>query len=510
MMMKKIFNYSLICCLLLFISSCDKNLDDLNVNKTNPTSIDPVFQLNTAVINASFPTISLTYDMGIVQQLISPNGGVLAGANFNQDNKGYPFGTLWEGYYQNVIRNTIDVIKHTESVPERANLRNMARILQANAFVVMTDTYGDIPYTQGGLGYIGQVFLPKYDAQQAIYTDIIKELTEACAALDPSARTEPGEILYGGNISQWKKFGYSVMLRVGMRLSKVDPAKAEATVKAAFAGGVITNNADNARMRHDANFQLPIGGMLNGTEGANIYLAKPFVDYLKNTNDPRLSSIAIRYVGATSGPAQTTDRGTTDPAKQIGMPIGYDNGTIVTVVASDGLASFYDYSQVDRRRLAKGTSPGFFLTAAQDDLLLAEARQRGWISEGTVEEYYNSGVKAHMEQMADYDAAASIPSPAIQSYLAANPLNAATALEQINTQYWIASFLNGPEAWANFRRSGFPVLAPNSYAGAIPAGTFIRRLTYPVSEISSNSANVNEAIARQGPDKMETPVWWDK
>lgn len=508
--MKKIFNYSLLYFFLLFISSCDKNLSDLNVNKTSPTSIDPVFQLNTAVINTSFPTITLTYGMGIVQQLISPNGGVLAGANFNQDNKGYPYGTLWEGYYENVIRNTRDIINHTESVPERANLNNMARILQSFAFMILTDTYGDIPYTEGGAGYIDQIFLPKYDAQQAIYTDLIKELTEACAALDASAKTEPGEILYGGNISQWKKFGYSVLLRVGMRLSKVDPAKAEETVKAAVAGGVITDNADNAKMRHDANYQLPIGAMLNGTEGANIYLTKPFVDHLKNTNDPRLSSIAIRYVGATSGLAQTPDRETTDPAKQIGMPVGYDNGTIAPVAAADGLASFYDYSQVDRRRMAKGTSPGFFVTAAQNELLLAEARQRGWITEGTIEEYYNAGVKANMEQMAAYDATMAVSPSAVQSYLAANPLNTATALEQINTQYWIASFLNGPEAWANFRRSGFPGLAPNPYAGAIPAGTFIRRLTYPVSEISSNSANVNEAIARQGPDKMETRVWWDK
>jgi hypothetical protein len=179
-------------------------------------------------------------------------------------------------------------------------------------------------------------------------------------------------------------------------------------------------------------------------------------------------------------------------------------------VANDGLASFYDYSQLDRRRMAKGTSPGFFITAAQNQLLLAEASERGWITDGTPEQYYNAGVKLHMEQMADYDAASTVSSSEIQAYLDANPFNEAEALEQINTQYWIASFLNGPEAWSNFRRSGYPVLTPNTYAGAIPAGTFIRRLTYPVSEISSNSTNVNEAISRQGPDKMETRVWWDK
>lgn len=507
--MKKVFSYSMIC-FMIFISSCDKNLSDLNINKTNPTSIDPVFQLNTAIINTSFPTVTLTYEMGIVQQVISPNGGVLAGANFNQDNKSYPFGTLWEGYYQNVIRNTRDVIEHTKEVPERSNLQNMARILQAYAFMVLTDTYGDIPYTKGGLGYIDQEFLPAYDAQQVIYTDIIKELQEATAAFNNTGKVETGEILYGGNTDQWKKFGYSLLLRAGMRLSKVDEAKAEETVKAAFAGGVITSNADNAFMRHDENYQLPIGTMLNGTEAANIYLAKPFVDQLKNTQDPRLASIAVRYVGATSGLAQTSSIASTDPSIQIGMPMGKDNASIQPSVQADGLASFYDYSQVDRRRISKLTSPGFFVTAAQTELLLAEARQRGWITAGTAEDYYNAGVKAHMEQMAEFDEASAISQPAIQSYLDENPFNTSTALEQINTQYWIASFLNGPEAWANFRRSGFPVLVPNPYPGAIPAGTFIRRLTYPISEISANSANVNEAIARQGEDKMETRIWWDK
>lgn len=507
--MKKIFDYSLVCLLVMFISSCDKNLSELNVNKTNPTVIDPVFQLNNAVINTSFPTITLTYGMGIVQQLISPNGGVLAGANFNQDNKSYPYGTLWEGYYENVIRNTRDVIEHTKEVPERSNLQNMARILQVYAFMVLTDTYGDIPYTKGGLGYINQVFLPEYDAQQAIYADLIKEIKEATAALNNTGKVESGEILYGGNTDQWKKFGYSLLLRIGMRLSKVDAAKAEETVKAAFTGGVITSNVDNAFMRHDQNYQLPIGTMLNGTEAANIYLTQPFVDELKSTNDPRLASIAVRYIGATSGLAQVPSIASTDPAKQIGMPMGKDNASIQPSVQADGLASFYDYSQVDRRRITKLTAPCFFVTAAQTELLLAEARQRGWI-EGSTQDYYNAGVKAHMEQMAAFDAASAVSPSAIQSYLDENPLNAATAIEQINTQYWIASFLNGPEAWANFRRSGFPVLTSNPYPGAIPAGTFIRRLTYPISEISANTAHVNEAITRQGEDKMETRIWWDK
>ena len=295
-------------------SSCDKGFDELNTNTTHPTSLDPVLLLNNAIINTSFPARTVIYDMGIVQQMVTPNGGVLAGANFNQDSRDVTIGSIWDTYYQNVIKYLNDVIVTTSTLPAKSNLYNMARILQAYAFMILTDEYGDIPYSEGGAGYTDQIFFPKYDAQEDIYTDIIKELTEAAAALNDSGTIEKADVLYAGDIAQWKKFAYSLLLRAGMRLSKVDAAKAQSTVQAAFAGGVIIDNADNAYMRHDANYLHPIGNTLNGTEAANFYLTKPFVDHLKNTNDPRLSAIAIRYVGATSGTGQTVASGSTNPA----------------------------------------------------------------------------------------------------------------------------------------------------------------------------------------------------
>jgi hypothetical protein len=512
--MKKIVNYCMLAFLLLCITSCDKGLDEVNTNTTQPTSLDPVLLFNNAIVNTSFSTRTVTYDLGIVQQMVTPNGGVLAGANFNIDNRDETIGSVWTSYYQNVIKYTKDVIVATKNLPGRSNLYNMARIHQAYAFMVLTDSYGDIPYSEAGAGYSDLIFYPKYDAQQAIYTDIISELTEAAAALNASGAIEKGDILYAGDIAQWKKYAYSLLLRAGMRLSKIDVAKAQATVQAAFAGGVIINNADNAYMRQDANYLQPIGNTLNGSEAANIYLAKPFVDQLASTNDPRLSSIAIRYVGATSGSGQTVASGTTNPALQIGMPIGYDNGTIVAKATADGLKSFYDYSQVDRRRMTKNTAPSFFVTASQTLLLLAEARVNGWITTGTAAQYFSDGIKAHMDQLVTYDAASAVPAAARDVYIAANPLSAGNEKQQINTQYWISSFLNGPEVWANFRRSGFPLLVPNPYGQPnnpdVPAGTFIRRIGYPTSELSVNTVNVTEAIARQGPEKISTRVWWDK
>jgi hypothetical protein len=227
-----------------------------------------------------------------------------------------------------------------------------------------------------------------------------------------------------------------------------------------------------------------------------------------------LSAIAIRYVGATSGNGQTVAVGTTDPTKQIGMPMGYDNGTIVPKATADGLASFYDYSQADRRRIVKTSAPVFYVTASQTLLLLAEAAFRGWISTGTAAQYFSDGIKANMDQMATYDPGSAVPPVARDIYVLANPLLPGTELQQINTQYWITSFLNGPEAFANFRRSGFPALTPNPYGQPnnpdVPNGTFMRRLTYPTSELSVNTANVNEAITAQGADKLSTRLWWDK
>ena len=208
------------------VSSCDKDFDDLNINQTAATAINPVFILNNATINSSFTTGSVLYEMGIVQQVVSPNSGVLTGANFNQDNRDNTVQN-WQKYYRTVIRNTQDVINQTKTLPTRTNLTNMARILQANAFMVLTDSYGDVPYVDAGKGYTDQIFLPKYDTQQSIYAAVIKELTEATAALDATKTVETADVLYGGNVALWKKFGNSLLLRAGMRLSKVDAAQAQ-------------------------------------------------------------------------------------------------------------------------------------------------------------------------------------------------------------------------------------------------------------------------------------------
>jgi hypothetical protein len=495
------------------LSSCDKGFDELNVNTVDPTTLDAQFVMNRAIIEATYPdnfaTLQmLTYEFGIVQQIITPFGSSLSGGNYNIFNPGNTT-LVWTNFYRNVLKQTLDALEQTKGNSTRTNLYNQARIWKAYAFMILTDTYGDIPYTEAAQGFIAGTIQPKYDKQELIYKDILKELEEASAALDASKPTSTGDILYGGDIVKWKRFGNSLLLRAAMRLTKVAPDLAKTYVAKAVAGGLMQSNADNAVLRHTSLYNNWIAVHLTAREKANFYLAQPFVDYLKNNNDPRLRSIAVRHVGAKSGADQAPPRTTSDPAMQIGMPMGYDDVSIKNTFATYGVASLYDYSQVNLNTILKVTSPEYHVTYSQTQLLLAEAAVRGWIT-GSANTLFQSGIRAHMQQMAEYDASAAISETAIQTYLTANPLNMATALEQINTQYWVSSFMNGTELFANFRRSGFPTLKKNPYPGSEITGDFIRRMPYPDREIITNSTNLNAAIAQQGKNDLNTRVWWDK
>ena len=160
------------------LSSCDKGFDELNINKVDPTTLDPQFVMNRAIIEATyqdnFATLQmLTYNFGIVQQIITPFGSSLSGGNYNIFNPGNST-LVWTNFYRNVLKQTVDVIEKTKTDTNRTNLYNQARIWKAYAFMILTDTYGDIPYTEAAQGFISQTIQPKYDKQEFIYKDILK------------------------------------------------------------------------------------------------------------------------------------------------------------------------------------------------------------------------------------------------------------------------------------------------------------------------------------------------
>lgn len=489
--------------ILLSATGCDKNFEKINTNPVLPATLDPAYLLAQAELNASWGSSTLTYQGAIVRHTMHPFLGVLAGGNVNQKNPAVER-ALWDQYYP-LVRNLVDIIDKTADDSARQNLYHMARIWKAYIFQVLTDTYGDIPYSQAGQGFLESQYFPVYDPQQEIYKSLLKEVDEATGSLDAAKAVEKNDLFYNGDIGKWKRLGNALLLRIAMRLSKADAATARTYVQKAFQGGVMSSNADNCMMQHSATYTNAFGNQLNGSEKANYYLNAMFVDYLKSDNDPRLRAIAVLYGDATQDPAQTTQD--KDPAHQVGMPTGYDNSTIPAAPGYPG--SLYKYSQIDRLTLGSITAPCFHVTYAQTLLLLAEAAQRGWIA-GNAAAWYQDAVTAHMQQLAVYGAAATIAQGDIDAYRATHAYNPAGGIEQINTQYWIASLLNEVEAYANWRRTGYPVIPANAYPTQdIPQGQSIRRLRYPDTEISLNTAHYQEVLSRQGADELNIQVWWD-
>ncbi len=510
--MKNFFISTLVVFIGFSISSCDKDFEQTNINPVLPTEIDPLYLFSNAILGST-PT-SIRYEDAIVQQIVSPFTGVLQGGNhnvwFEANNTSSSFITLYSGS----VKLLAAVIDQTEGDPARSNLYNMARIWKAYVFHVLVDTYGWVPYFESGKAYINGIYLPKFDSDKVIYDDLLKEVSEAVVALNASGKIEAGEPFYNGNIVSWKKLGNSLLLRLAMRLSKVDESKAKEYIAKAVNpsnGGLISSNTENAILRFNSTYINPNTSIFHGTERAMYYVGKPFVDLLKNTNDPRLPLIAVKY----ENPANALDfvgLEDTNPLNQNGIPIGYNEATIDTEPNFPGkIGAAWKYSQVNRRLVGKIDAPQFFITFSQTQLLLAEAAFRGWISDNA-STLYDTGVKAHMTQLAIFGTAATISDGDQSNYLASNPYNSSTALNQINTQYWISSFLNSSEAWANFRRSGFPELLPNPYPQADPdvKGGFIRRLNYPAREKTVNVENHKAAVAGMGGDNMATRVFWDK
>lgn len=527
--MKNIFSgimktkYALATLLILFfsVSSCDKGFEELNINPISPASLDPVYML----VNAEqFGTDSWHYEAEIVQHLQLLIGGQEEGGNRNTVTYGV-MGGRWDANYNNQVKNTVAIIENLKDVPERSNVYNMARIIKALTFQWIVDTYGDAPYFEAGKAYFENIPNPKYDNAELIYDDLVKELTEATDALDAAKDKVTGEMYFKGDIAQWKKLGNSALLRVGMRYTKYDLNKAKTIVQKVAdpaRGGVMAVNADNMVIKYNATQTNPANGFCSNSTMYNWHIGKPLADFMMTNLDPRLQYFSVRYSNPNIASGGTSD---TIMAHQLGCPYGFDDASVATGdpnwPGKNGGAHLY--SLVNRSTAGRVDAWLYYLTAAQTNLLMAEARERGFITTSTAQAYYEAGIRQHMLQADSWSytrgTASPISNSKIANYLARPNIayNSATGIKQINEQYWIACFLNWGEAWANRRRSGYPQLTPIGFPGEdqyvmVSRGYdgFIHRLLYTLRELSCNQANAEAAVARMGGDNFSIRLFWDK
>jgi hypothetical protein len=521
---------------IILLMRCD-NFEEMNQNPATSTHMDPNLMLSSIQLQLSggtFETLrnGFIYSGHWMQHWTGEYSSTEFGGK-GQRNEQY-MSALWISQYPREIKNIVDMVESTKGDAEKVNINSVSRIMKVYIFSRLTDLYGDIPYFEAGKGYYSGTFAPKYDKQEDIYNDFFKELDEAVKAIDDSKDKVSNDYYFEGDLAKWKKFGNSLRLRLAMRMTKVDINKAKAEAEAAIAGGVMTSNADMAVMKH---IKTNWGGVTSGGNGTSYVfmnstldadkslfrMCTTFADYLVSTADPRLTLYGASYLQAADRPDDITQQvyqklGSyhdmalppstfTYEANQFGSPIQITvNGNAVSVTKEYQCLQPSTY-------ISAIEAPFIMMSYAEIELWMAEAAFRSWSTGATAEDHYRLALEAGVNQMSVYGAA-DIDQAIIDNFVDANPLQPGNELEQINTQLWVNFALNGQEAWANWRRSGFPIIVyPNRDPGVNQSnGQIPRRIQYPQEEFDYNTVHVKEAVDRMpgGKDDWTNRIWWDK
>ncbi|MFC3561137.1 SusD/RagB family nutrient-binding outer membrane lipoprotein [Pedobacter jamesrossensis] len=362
----------------------------------------------------------------------------------------------------------------------------IAKFYKAWYFLQLTQMFGDIPYTQALKGDEG-ITTPLYDKQEDIYLGILNDLKTASGLITSTTPNVAGDIVYNGNMQQWKKAINSLSLRVLLSLSiKENDTKLE--VKKRFAEivnapatyPIMESNTDNAQLKfYDLlNNRYPYFNS-NDMQTA-YYMEETFVDLLKLLKDNRLFSFADKAPKFSSLPA--TDFNAYGGAKG-SAPVNENNARSVAGELSKINPRYYNNPV---------NEPSIALGYAEVQFILAEGVTRGWIA-GNANDYYQKGIQA---SMLFYN----INQTAINTYLSQSTVQLAAgsgALVNILTQKYIASFMNSD--WQPFyeqRRTGIPTF-DLSGAGVLNNKRIPKRWMYPESELRLNQVNVSGSISSQ-------------
>jgi hypothetical protein len=486
MKFKKIILPVLTAASMLIYQSCNKveNFGNMNQNPNATTS-----PITAALLTNSLAGIgnNLAWDQGGISTVAGLYAQFFSETQYTEasryakptfDFDGYYYGVLFD--LQNIINYNSDPATAGIAAASGSNKNQIAvaRILKAYYFFFITSMYGDIPYTQALKGGSGN---NPYDAQQAIFTDLIKELKEAVDQFDNGIALK-GDILFSGNIARWKKFANSARMLVALQMAKKDPATGKTEFLAALnhAAGYVSGNADNVVLNYPGGvYNHPGYQYYNITQRDDYAVSKTVTDQLNSTSDPRVS------VFGTSN---------------IGFPYGLTRDNAVAFAnANPGFARIFAPS----KRLAN--SSVVLIGAANITLARAEAAQRGWTTE-VAATLYATGIQQSWDQ---WGVAYTPASLATYLALPAIALTPGTEMQKIATQEWLAWYPVGWQAFNVWRRTGFPVLtpAPGTTTG-IP-----RRFPYGTREYQLNAANVQTAAAVYTvggvSDSQYGKVWFD-
>lgn len=541
--MKKSIIYGLIgiWSLTLLNTSC---MDEgLNQNPIGITDED-LYQDNNH-IGAYFPAIQqmiyCNYNWGwgtdwtfqVMQNLNADlfSGYMATATNFsgNVNNQTYTYmpgwsDPAWDYTYSYLMPNTLDITKKcNEDYEVYSHFDAINKILKVLAISRLSDMYGPVIYSEYGKSATGG----KYDSVQDLYKSFFKDLDEAVATLDTYIDSHPGQkpfkkfdMVYAGEYSNWVKFANTLRLRLALRIVKADEAtaktEAEKAVNAPY--GVMETNKDNFVVKGGTYFH-PLTAI---SQWGDISISANIESILGGYDDPRLSAYALPAIDGTH------------KGEVKGMRMGIHNLDKFQYIAKTDPIT---YKVSPTIYFNDNTMPAILMTAAESNFLRAEAALRGWDSgigtgDGVAKSFYEAGVNISFVQWevasGTYFTTSNKPADFIDQLQPDTESSAAVSttttnwddatskeekLEKIITQKWIAGFPEGYNAWAEYRRTGYPKLFPitnNTSGGEVPTSTGFRRVQFSSAELSGNAAGVADATVKLGgPDKVTTRIWWD-
>lgn len=547
------------------LTSCsDDTLSNINTDKTKVSNLDPNAQLTTALLQ-TYGDFSLmdtyrNYITGFTQHFAGGwNVTNYAGSNFAEDDISR---RIWDRYYEISIKNLVDAIHKSEDKP---NLNAALRIHRVYLTAVLADIYGDVPASEAGLGYIAGISTPKYDTVEELYNWFFEELTACEALLGTGTDNISGDVTsMGGDVAQWKKYANALRMRYAMRISDVNPQKAQDEFEKAVAAGAISSAADDAYIKYadspytyydganDYDFRTnALSEILYGQDATSpTFVSSTLFYQMQRTNDPRLYRICRHYYNIKRSQVKPDKEENIDLTDEVlayfertqtgeepcnpgaawysdwmNVPATSELPTLQKKADMD--ANTYDNSDFRARAMRPHlnidfempNTPGDLMSYAEVEFLLAEAKTKGWNVSGDAESHYEAGVRASMQLLNNhYLTSNKISDDEINAFIAHNPLGD-NPKETINTQAWILHMMNPSEAWANMRRSDYPAILDRTRLGIFTNGftytdadmTMPNRLRYPELEAQYNSANYKAAIERMGgTDNWHSKLYWDK
>ena len=473
--MKTIKYISIVLILILGISSCE--LPD-NVDPKNPVEVPAGTLFSNAEVALVNQVDVINVNLNISRLLVQYFQET---TYFDESRYNFQDRKIPDTYALLLYRDALMDFKETKislnsqelqlaQATERDNKVHICSILEVYAWHCIIDAFGDMPYSQALLG--AENTTPAYDNDADVYTDIIARLKVAVAGLNASEGSfGSADFIYNGDVALWKKFGASLLLRLGMRISDFDATAAESAVTTAIDAGVY-GSQDESGILYYSGVTPHVNTIYDGftIDGRKDYLpTTTLVDKMIELGDPRLPLYLTEYEGEFIG----------------------------AIPGLDGAQSYNNYSHF-APRFFEASFEAILIDYVEVEFLLAEAAERGIGATGAADHYANAITASVIYWGGDETAAI--------DYIATVPYASATWKEILGTQKWLALYNRGVEGWAEWRRLDFPILnVPEGMVyGDIPV-----RMPYPYDEVAQNGANYYAASDAIGGDLTSTHVFWD-